>query len=140
MGIKENTFICLLAFKTLSSPPLFSSVHSSSLLANFCAKIEKLNWGHQNKKHVRKKKFKIADAEIERDDPNMEITDDFESVYNVNRCKNSVNILCRVCNKKAGGAHKCFKCKCVVHLIISFKMADSSFVYHQFCIYSYNKK
>ena len=72
----------------------------------------------------------MADAEIEKDDQNMETTVDFENIYN--RCKNSVNI--------AGGEHKCCKCKCVVHLIISFKMTDSSFVYHHFCIYPYNKK
>ena len=33
------------------------------------------------------------------------LTDDFENVYNVNRCKNDFNIACRVCNKKAGGVH-----------------------------------
>ena len=68
------------------------------------------------------------------------LTDDFENVYNVNGCKNGFNIACRVCDKKAGGAHKCYKCKCVVHLIISFKMVDSSFVYLHVCIYPYNKK
>ena len=67
-----------------------------------------------------KRNFKTADTEIEKDDRNMETTDDFENVlYNVNRCKNSVNIVCRVCKKKAGGAHRCYKSKCVVHLIIS---------------------
>ena len=66
----------------------------------------------------------MVDAEIEKDDRNMEATDDFENVCNVNRCKYSVNIVCRVCNKKAGGAHKCYNCKCVAHLIISFKTVD----------------
>ena len=30
------------------------------------------------------------------------LTDDFENVYNVNRCLNDFNIACGVCNKKAG--------------------------------------
>ena len=33
----------------------------------------------------------MADVEIEKNDQNMETTDDFENVYNLNRCKNSVN-------------------------------------------------
>ena len=49
----------------------------------------------------------MADAEKEKDDQNIKTTGDFENVYNVSRCKNSFNIVCRVCNKKAGGAHKC---------------------------------
>ena len=30
---------------------------------------------------------------------------------------NNVNMICKVCKLEAGGAHKCFKCKCIVHAI-----------------------
>ena len=48
-------------------------------------------------------------------------------VNNVNSCKNNVNIVCKVCKLASDGAHKCIKCKCVVHYICGKGVGEEGF-------------